>query len=107
MKDIYRVDQVRSELPFITQNVHRILLAKADVGHAAPDQYPSQDSSQDIVYELDHNKIASLLQESSGFDEFFHNVRMDILNFLVETGYTGFDTMPYQSDGNFAITVQS
>jgi hypothetical protein len=88
-----------AELPFVIKNLDYLLIPQVSAAHSSADQQ--------VVYEMDHTKIGSLIQASSGFDDFFHNVRIDILKFLVETGYSNFNDKPYQADGNFAITVQS
>lgn len=94
MRSIYRVNTVMAQLPSVVKELNYLLVPKA-FAHDAP-YTPAP--AQEVVYELDDSKISSLLQESQGFDDFVHHVRIDVLKFLVDTGYTAFNDQPYQKD---------
>jgi len=114
IKDIYQLDTRIQNLPFVIARNAPILafVSSADISYRHPsadtgtiaDTGTATDTS--ILYEIDTNKIGDFLSSSTGFDEFYHKVRIYMLNFLIQNGYSGFNNRPYQ-DGDSAIVEQS
>ncbi len=94
---IYRVNNVMKNLPFVVKKLNHLLTDSSN--HAAP--------GAQILYELDTAMISDFLRDSQNFSDFVHNVRMDILEFIMANGYKDFITQPYPTDGDFAIYAQS
>ena len=63
-------------------------------------------AQREKLYRLHTQKISDLLSQSQNFDELYQKMRIDIVDFLMSTGYMNFNVQPYQ-DGNYAIVVQS
>lgn len=95
IKDIYSLDAMIQQLPFVVTRNTSLLVS---FHHSAPD-------TQNI-YQIDTQKISDLLSQSQNFDELYQKMRIDIVDFLMSTGYMNFNVQPYQ-DGNYAIVVQS
>jgi len=89
MEDIYRVDDIIENLP--------VMLSKFPK-HSAPD----------IEFDrlVDNDKINGFLKNSNNFNDFFHQVRIDIIKFLIQSQYNDFDIQPY-TEGNYAIVLNS
>jgi len=54
---------------------------------------------------IPHETIVRYLEESKDFNEFYHKVRISLINILIEHQYKSFVTQPYHENGT--IIVQS
>lgn len=96
LRDIYQFNSLLIEFPYVFGQIHTLLLQE-NHGSAVPES----------LYILDSEKIVSYLDTSSSFEEFYRQLRIDIIRYLLDTNSTDFFVRPYDWQVNSAIIVES
>lgn len=99
MKDIYRFENLLEQFPFIVPQLSHLLVQRIIEQHAAPDQ--------ETVISLGRYAVRSLIEKSDSFASFTHNIRMKIMQELIEDAYPDFIIKPYANGDHTPIIEQS
>lgn len=97
IEKIYEISNPLQHVFLLLQRINP-LLQKSFSQHSAADE--------EVFISIPHETIIKFLDESKTFDEFFHTMRISIIQSLIHLQYPKFIAQPYQ-DGNNAITLHS
>jgi len=95
IKNIYHFDRLLTRLPYVFSQIEYLLHTSY---HGAPNE-------EEIVYTLNSEMIVWFLEKSSSFDEFYRQVRINIVAHLLELQYPQFITRPYDRQVSEAMVV--